>query len=168
METEVAVAWGRPESALDVAFTLSASRAFSAERRLEIQLFDAATVFSSDQLRSAAAHALRAKERGTMRTGSLAVEMLLYASGRRQIKEAMAVMGLTARTERVAAVLLGPGAAASAPHLLNALGLAPLSEKEGSGGACALERLGVSAKGAAPEQMADLALEQVALLDIEK
>jgi KEOPS complex subunit Cgi121 len=168
MGTDVAVVWGRPAKGLDVAAALSAARAFSAAHGVEIQLLDASSVFDGDHLRSAAAHALRARERGSMRSGSLAVELLLYASGRRQIKEAMAVMGLTARTERVAAVILGPGAAASAPHLLKALGLAPLSEKEAAGGAGALERLGVPARGATPEQLADLALEQVALLDIEK
>ncbi len=168
MGIEVAVVWGRPAAGLDVFVALSAAREFSAARRLELQLFDAASVFSSDQLRSAAAHALRAKERGTMRSGSLPVEMLLYASGRRQIKEAMAVMGLTPQTERVAAVLVGPGAAAAAPHLLKALGFAPLPEKEAAGGAGALDRLGVSARGATPGRLADLALEQVALLDIEK
>jgi hypothetical protein len=60
------------------------------------------------------------------------------------------------------------GAASKAGPLLKALGFQPLSEKEAAGGAGALERLGVSAKGATPEQRADLALEQVALLDIEK
>ena len=164
----MAVAWGRPAKGLDVAAALSAARSFSAAQGVELQLLDAASVADGDHLRSAAAHALRARERGTMRTGSLAVELLLYASGRRQIKEAMAVMGLSARTERVAAVLFGPGASSKAGALLRALGFEPLSESEAAGGAGALERLGVSAKGAAPEQRADLALEQVALLDIEK
>jgi KEOPS complex subunit Cgi121 len=168
MATEVAVVWGRAAKGLEVAGALSAARAFSAAQGVELQLLDASSVVDGDHLRSAAAHALRAKERGTMRTGSLAVELLLYASGRRQIKDAMAVMGLSAGTERVAAVLFGPGASSKAGPLLKALGLAPLSEKEAAGGAGALQRLGVSAKGATPEQLADLALEQVALLDIEK
>ncbi|MBM4248848.1 MAG: hypothetical protein FJ149_05330 [Euryarchaeota archaeon] len=168
MGTEVAVAWGRPPGAPKVDALLAAARDFGRAHHVEVQLLDAAAVVSADHLRSAAAHALRARERDSMRSGSLAVELLLYASGRRQIKEAMAVMGLTARTERVAAVVFGPEAGARGPALLRALGLSPLSEKRAAGGAGALERLGVPVKGAAPEQLADLALEQVALLDVEK
>lgn len=168
MSTEVAVAWGRPEGAPDVGALLSAARDFGRARNVEVQLLDAAAVASSDHLRSAAAHALRARERGTMRASSLGMETLLYAAGRRQIRDAMALLGISASTERLAAVLIGPGAAAKAPRLLAALGLRPLSEKRAAGGASALERLGVPVRGATPGQLADLALEQVALLDIEK
>jgi len=168
MATDVAVVWGRPGKGLDVQAVLSTARTFASENGVELQLLDASSVVNGDHLRSAAVHALRAQERNSMRSGSLAVELLMYASGRRQIKEAMALMGLSPRTERVAAVIIGPGAASKAGALLKALGLEPLSEKAAAGGVGALDRLDVSTKGAAPEQRADLALEQVALLDIEK
>ena len=168
MEPEMAVVWGRPEKAPKLPSILAALRAFSSENQVEVQLFDAASVVNSDHLRSAAAHALRSRGRKTMRSGSLPMEILLYASGRRQIRDAMAIMGLSGNTGRIAALLVGPGAAEKAPALLKAIGCAPLSEKQAAGGAGALERLGVPVKGAGPEQLTDLALEQVALLDIEK
>ena len=168
MENEMAIAWGRPGSPLELPAVLAALRGFCAEHQVEVQLLDAAAVVNADHLRSAVAHALRSRRRGTMRAGSLPMEILLYVSGRRQIREAMAAMGLSGRTERVAAVLVGPGAASKAPLLLKALGFAPLSERKAAGGLSALERLGVSARGAAKEQLEALALEQVALLDIEK
>jgi len=168
MEPEVAVVWGRPGAGLELSSILSALRAFSSEHGLDVQLFDAGAVVNSDHLRSAAFHALRSQQRGTMRSGSLPMEMLLYASGRRQIRDAMAMMGLSERTERMAALVVGPGAAEKAPALLKAIHCAPLSETDAAGGAGALERLGVSVKGVGPGQLTDLALEQVALLDIER
>ena len=168
MEPEVAVVWGRPEAGLELPAILSDLREFSSAHHVEVQLFDAASVVNSDHLRSAAAHALRSRERKTMRAGSLPMEILLYASGRRQIRDAMAILGLSERTRMMAAVLVGPEAASRAPLLLKALHFAPLSEKDAAGGASALERLGVPVKGAEPGQLMDLALEQVALLDIER
>jgi len=168
MEPEIAVAWGRPEKGLELPGILAAMREFSTGQGVEVQLFDAASVVNSDHLRSAAAHALRSRERNTMRSGSLPMEILLYASGRRQIRDAMAILGLSDRTERVAAVLVGPGARSKAPLLLKAMNLSPLAGKDAAGGASALERLGIPVKGAEPGRLADLALEQVALLDIEK
>lgn len=168
MEPEIAVVWGRPEAGPELPAILAALRAFSSEHHLEVQLFDAEAIVNSDHLRSAAAHALRSRERKTMRSGSLPMEILLYASGRRQIREAMGLMGLSEKTGRIAAVLVGPEAAARAPELLRALHCAPLSETEAAGGASALPRLGVSVKGVGQGQLTDLALEQVALLDIER
>jgi len=168
MEAEIAIAWGRPETPWELPAILAALREFSSAQDVEVQLLDAAAVVNADHLRSAVTHALRSRERGTMRAGALPMEILLYASGRRQIREAMATMGLSGKTERVAAVLVGPGAASKAPLLLEALGFAPLSEKKAAGGLSALGRLGVPVRGAAKEQVEALALEQVALLDIEK
>ena len=168
MENEMAIAWGRPASPWELPAILAALREFSSAQDVEVQLLDAAAVVNADHLRSAAEHALRSRERGTMRAGALPMEILLYASGRRQIREAMALSGLRDDTRRIAAVIVGPGAASKAPLLLKALRFAPLSEKKAAGGLSALERLGVSARGAAKEQLEALALEQVALLDIEK
>jgi len=168
MEPDIAVVWGRPGKGLELPGMLAALREFFTAQCVEVQLFDAEAVVNSDHLRSAAAHALRSRERKTMRSVSLPMEILLYASGRRQIRDAMAILGLSERTRRIAVVLVGPGAAEKAPALLKELRLAPLSETEAAGGASALERLGVPLNGAGPEQLTDLALEQVALLDIER
>jgi KEOPS complex subunit Cgi121 len=168
MEPEIAVVWGRPEAGLALPSILSALRAFASEHHLEVQLFDAESVVNSDHLRSAVEHAIRSRERKTMRSGSLPMEILLYASGRRQIRDAMGLMGISEKTGRIAAVLVGPEAPAKAPRLLLALRCAPLSETEAAGGAGALDRLGIPVKGAGLGQLNDLALELVALLDIER
>jgi KEOPS complex subunit Cgi121 len=176
MDTEIEVVWGEPAAggtarsgaAVDIFAVLGAVREFSKANGVDVQLFDAASIVSSDHLGSAAMHALRARKRKTMRADSLGMEMMLYASGRRQIREAMAHVGLGAGTRRIAAVIVGPGAKKMGPRLLSALDLAPLDERTAAGGRGALARLGVPVKGAMKDQLDALVLEQVALLDIEK
>lgn len=168
---EIAPAKGSParrEAPLDILGLLAAAQEFSLANGVEVQLFDAAAIVNADHLRSAALHALRARERGTMRSSSVGMEMVLYAAGRRQIREALALVGLSDNTARMAAVIVGPQAQAKASGLLSALGCAPRCESRAAGGRKALLRLGFPAKGASEDQLQDLALELVALLDIER
>ena len=74
----------------------------------EIVLMDAEKVCGVDHLRSAAFHARRAFERGTNASNTLGMEVILYASGERQISKAKKKMGLHHGTEKVAVMILSP------------------------------------------------------------
>ena len=165
---EVAICWGAVPKGAGTQGLLERAARFSAQTGLTVQLFDASAIAGLDHLRSAAMHALRAFERKSMRSSSLGMEMLLYASGRRQIKDAVAVAGINDRTRNVAAVAAGEGAAGKCGMLLKALGLKRLTEKEAAGGDGAVARLGIVAKGVPKDRLRELVLEQVALLDIER
>jgi KEOPS complex subunit Cgi121 len=67
---------------------------FSNEEHLVIQAFDATVIYSKDHLISAATHAKRAFLQGTNATNSLALEILLYAAGERQIQKAIKKVGV--------------------------------------------------------------------------
>ncbi len=74
----------------------------------EIVLMDADKVCGVDHLESAVLHAQRAFERQANAANTLGMEVILYASGERQISKAKKKMGLHQETERVALVVLGP------------------------------------------------------------
>jgi KEOPS complex subunit Cgi121 len=163
MASELAICWGELERT-DADALLKAASAFASKNSLTVQLFDAESIAGEDHLRSAAFHALRARERGTMRTSNLGMEMLLYASGKRQIRDAIAAAGVGPATRRLAAMLVGKGADGHGDGLLRALGARKASAAI-AGGAGALARLGIDGRLGAD---ADLALEAVALLDTER
>jgi KEOPS complex subunit Cgi121 len=71
-----------------------------------IQVFDASMVFGKAHLNSAVEHALRAMERKTNSTNTIDKEIMLYASGERQIKKAILKMGIKQGCEEVALVLI--------------------------------------------------------------
>jgi len=78
---------------------------FAQEHQVIIQLFDADVIYGKNHLISAAEHAVRAFERETNTTNSLGMEILLYASGERQLKLAISKMGIKAGRGNVAFVL---------------------------------------------------------------
>jgi KEOPS complex subunit Cgi121 len=67
---------------------------FSKQEHLVIQAFDARLIFGKDHVISAVTHAKRAFHQGTNSTNSLALEILLYAAGERQIQKAIKKMGV--------------------------------------------------------------------------
>jgi KEOPS complex subunit Cgi121 len=75
----------------------------------DVVLLDADMVCGADHLVSAVIHARRAFERGENSSNTLSMEVILYASGERQISKAKKKMGLHQGTEKVAVVLLSPG-----------------------------------------------------------
>jgi len=79
---------------------------FSKKENLVIQALDAAVVFGKDHLISATKHAQRAFERRTNTTNSLALEILLYAAGERQIQKAITKMGVKKGKQMIAFVLV--------------------------------------------------------------
>jgi len=78
---------------------------------VEVQLFDADLVASWLHLDFAVINALLAFQTGRNISKSLAVETVLYASAQRQIKKALAQIGLKTSSENVAMLVIGEDAA---------------------------------------------------------
>lgn len=82
-----------------------------------IQLFDASFVAGFDHLHFAALNALNAFKSKTNISNNLAMEVLLYASAQRQIKEALNLIGVKHGTRQVVVLILS----ASVEHASSAL-----------------------------------------------
>lgn len=151
---------------------------FSRTENLVVQVFDATAVYSTDHLISATQHAKRAFQQGTNATNSLALEILLYASGERQIEKALKKIGVKKGQQRIAFVLTdgvnGKSKVSSGEalkkKLLRALDLQS-DETAIRGDKETLQRFGITEKelSTIPEsQYGDLILEKIALVDVMK
>lgn len=132
----------------------------------EVQLLDARLVCGRDHLVAAAEHAQRAMREGTNVAKSLAVEFVLYASGERQINDAIAKMGIREDTTEFAIAMFGgdPAQALEALRLTpDDAVLAPTPAKLRSYGIAEAELTAVP-----PDRGSDLVLERVALVDLLK
>lgn len=78
---------------------------FSKKENLVIQVFDATVVYGKDHLISATTHAQRAFEQGRNTTNSLALEIMLYAAGERQIQKAIQKIGIKRGEQHIAFIL---------------------------------------------------------------
>jgi KEOPS complex subunit Cgi121 len=78
---------------------------FSQNEHMVIQALDATVVYGKDHLMSATDHAVRAFERKTNSTNSLALEILLYAAGERQIQKAIKKIGVKKGRQQIAFVI---------------------------------------------------------------
>ena len=78
----------------DVDDFLQKVNSFSQDNNVVIQAFNADVIYGRNHLISAVDHAVRAIERKTNTTNSLAMEILLYAAGERQLKLAIPKMGV--------------------------------------------------------------------------
>ncbi len=141
----------------------------ASELDAEIVLMDADMVCGVDHLDSAVFHARRAFERGTNASNTLGMEVILYASGERQISKAKKKMGLHQETENVALVVLGPEDA-DVDKVLHDLEL----ERDDALLRCSLEKgkaFGVDRnelETVGEEMLTDLVLEKVAFVEILK
>ncbi len=142
-------------------------RQFCDERECEAQLFDAEMVFGEAHIQSALEHAERAFKEGRSSAKSLATEMMLYASGERQISSAISKMGIKDGTTEFCILLIG---GADLDELIRDLGLKEdVSVLEGD--VSNLKAFGVSKKeiDSVPEdKVFDLILERVAMVDLLK
>jgi KEOPS complex subunit Cgi121 len=71
-----------------------------------VQFFDAKHVAGPQHLHFAALHALNAFKKNNAISNNLAVEALLYASGQRQIKKAVKMLGIKQDFSEVAALII--------------------------------------------------------------
>lgn len=74
--------------------TIKMAKNFSKENGITVQLMDADLIYGKDHLISSIMHAQRAFEESRNSSDSLAIEILLYASGKRQIKDAIKFIGI--------------------------------------------------------------------------
>ena len=79
---------------------------FVSEHHFVIQLFDAYMIFGKTHLLSSVEHAVRAMERGTNTANSLDMEILLYASGEKQLKLAIPKMGIKKGNSNIGFVIV--------------------------------------------------------------
>ncbi|MFQ5837816.1 MAG: KEOPS complex subunit Cgi121 [Thermoplasmata archaeon] len=134
---------------------------------LEAQAFNADMVFGKDHILSAVDHARRAFERGTNVASNFMMEVLVYASGERQISAALEKMGLKEGEGGMVVLAVGGG---DAEALLQRLGL----ERDDSLAEGRLEMLrdfGITKEEidtVPSDRVFDLVLERVALVDVLK
>ncbi|MGB9964305.1 KEOPS complex subunit Cgi121 [Halobacterium hubeiense] len=141
-----------------------------------VQAFDAAYVAGRAHLAAAVEHADRAFDRGENVASDRAVEILLYAAGRRQIREALG-MGVVAGEQPVVVVVAGGDEAEAAADVAAFLGDGRVLEEDEPGGdgvygdsETIREFFDVSDAelAAAAGDLAGVVRERVALLDVEK
>jgi KEOPS complex subunit Cgi121 len=150
---------------------------FAREHRVIIQVFDADVVYGKNHLISATEHAVRAFERKTNTTNSLVMEILLYASGERQLKLAISKMGIRTGKGNIAFVFIGNIKDAEgkiSDHLIDELlELVSLkrNDKVLEGNEETLRKFGISENEintVTKAKYGDLILEKVAMVDIIK
>lgn len=144
---------------------LSTLREISEEYGVLLQAFDARYIADEAHLQAALDHAKRSMERGENVADELAVEVLLYAAGRRQIDEAM-TLGLETGQQSVIVLLDGDQADAAARAVREHLDPGP-AEPDTEAIAEYFEITSVE-RAATTGDLSDLVRERVALLDVEK
>jgi KEOPS complex subunit Cgi121 len=151
-------------------------QSFSKHEGIVVQAFDASMIYSDDHLLSATIHAKRAFEQGRGSTNSLALEILLYASGERQIEKALRKVGVKKGNQRIVFVLTsdlgnGENINESMGNRLLAVLCLRNDDRALSGDRMTLKRFGITEQEliTIPEnQYGDLILEKVALVDVMK
>jgi KEOPS complex subunit Cgi121 len=144
---------------------------FSKKHDIIIQVFDADVIYGKSHLTSAVMHAQRAIEEKRNTTNSLEMEILLYASGERQLKLAIPKMGVKKSQKDVALVLLGDNLSdKKLDEMLKYFSL-ERDDKVLEGNKDTLKNFGISEKGIATvteDKYGHLILEKVAMVDIIK
>jgi KEOPS complex subunit Cgi121 len=157
----------------DIESALKTINSYAEESSITVQLMDANMVYGKPHLQSAIDHALRAFERDDSISSTLAMEILLYASGEYQIRVALDKIGLKSSNneQQVAIVIVSDlEPEKMLPELLTRLELVQ-DDSVLEGDAEVLKRFGISEAeiGAVlPDKIGDLVLERVAMVDIKK
>jgi KEOPS complex subunit Cgi121 len=148
----------------------------STKHRVVIQALDAEMIYGRNHLLSAAEHAIRSFREGRNVTKSLALEILLYAGGVRQIEEAVSKMGVKRGSRGVSIVVvhslpdLGIDGNISIDKLLEELGLR-LNNELLKGNERKIRNFGISEEELSTvgkDKYEDLILEKVAMVDVIK
>jgi KEOPS complex subunit Cgi121 len=137
-------------------------REVAQELDLEAQAFDADLVFGAEHLLVAWEHAERAFERGTSVASDRMMELLLFASGERQITAALEKLGLKEGQDGAALLIVGEG---DPDSLIRKLGLAR-DDSLLEGRVEMLPAFGITTEESATvdrDRVFDLVLERVAL-----
>jgi tRNA threonylcarbamoyladenosine modification (KEOPS) complex Cgi121 subunit len=136
-----------------------------------IQVFNSNLIFGIKHIKSAYKHAKRAFEQKTNTTNSLVMEILLYASGERQLKLAIPKIGIKKDQKDFAFILIGVKISERLiDELLQELSL-KRDDKVLEGDINTLKKFGLKdseIKTVSINKYTDLILEKVALVDIIK
>ncbi|TQQ83834.1 KEOPS complex component [Halonotius terrestris] len=139
-----------------------------------IQCFDADYVAGDRHLRRAVELAARAREQGTAVAREPAVEILLYAAGRRQINQALE-MGVDEGETDVVSVVSGGDEAVAEQRVRELLGASDASNDNDDSIPLGDEEtiksffdIGDAELGVVDGELEDIVIERVALLDVEK
>ena len=138
-----------------------------------VQCFDTDYVAGDRHLRRAVELAARAREQGTAVADDPAVEILLYAAGRRQINQALE-MGVSEGDADVVSVVIGGDEAAAEQQMRELLGETDTSDAidDSTLGDTATIRayfdIGDAELAVVDGDLEDMVIERVALLDVEK
>jgi len=133
-----------------------------------VQAFDARLVADREHLAAAVQRADRAFEHGENVARDRAVEILLYAAGRRQINRALA-MGVESGEQPVAVVVHGGDEAGAAEAVEELLEPEPtLGEARDEAAISEFFDVGDAEREATDASLSMLVRERVALLDVEK
>jgi len=156
----------------DIDDFLQEVNSFSQNNNMVIQAFNADVIYGKSHLVSAVDHAIRAIERKTNTTNSLAMEILLYAAGERQLKLAIPKMGVKKGNVNIAFVIIDDKKRDEKPidELLKDLSLERDDNVLG-GNEDTLKAFGLNdqaIKTVTKDKYGDLILEKIAMVDIIK
>ena len=139
-----------------------------------IQVVNADFVYGKDHLFSAVEHTIRSFKNRMNSLNSLSLEMLLYASGERQIQKAIEKIGIKNGNQKIAFIFIKENnrkiSDDEVEHVLSSLNL-KRDDKVLEGDVDTLKRFGITEDelSTIPEsKYGDLLLEKVALVDIIK
>ena len=145
----------------------------STEYGVVAQVLDANKVAGEKHLKFAVKKAIWSREQGTNLSNDLGLEILLYASGQRQIKKALN-MGVSLGKNKVAIVILGDSEEAclkACNKFREMLNEKPVLDYSDSKKEEIMEFFGITKdelKAVGEEKIQDLVIERVVLLDILK
>ena len=137
---------------------------------ITIQTLDADVIYGKDHLVSAVQHAKRAFEQGKNATNSLAMEILLYASGERQIQKSIQKVGVKKGQRNIALVFDGKLSDDIIETILKTLDISR-DDKVLEGNINTLKRFGFTQQEieTVPEShYGHLILERIAMVDVIK
>ena len=144
---------------------------FSDKHKILIQALNAEMIYGEKHLVSAYEHAVRAIDEGRNTTNSIAMELLLYASGERQLKLGIPKMGVKKGKSTIAFAFIGKKITEDLiSEFLKSLTLLK-EDKVLQGDINTLKKFGISdneIKTVKEDKYQDLILEKIAMVDIIK
>lgn len=145
---------------------------FAQEKNIVVQVFNADMIYGKNHLISAVEHAKRAMEQKNNTTNSLGMEILLYASGERQLKLAIPKMGVKKGEVNVAIIIITGQSLSEnvVGKLLDCLSL-DQDDKVLEGDNDTLKKFGINKNAlstVSEDKYGDLILEKIAMVDIIK
>lgn len=148
-------------------------QSFSQKKQVYIQVFNADLIFGKNHIISAVKHAKRSIENKTNTTNSFEMEILLYASGERQLKLAIPKMGIKEENAKIVFTFVKEKGAITDDLIIEILELLYLKRDDNiiEGDEDTLKRFGINKtelETVSKDKYEDLILEKVAMVDIIK